>query len=163
MPADSRNFLVIRLKYPYIRARKTTDERPDVERLNKSLFWTIILSEATHIFCCVLPTLFSLLSLLVGAGLIASLPPGWTSFHTLLHDYEVPLIVFSGAVIALGWAADWYAGRIDCHDTGCGHPPCKPVKRRAHIVLKIASALFIVNLIIYFVFHRGLGVMDIHA
>ncbi len=128
-----------------------------MERLNKHLFWTIILSEATHVFCCVLPTLFSLLSLLVGAGLIATLPPAWQEFHHILHEYELPLIVFSGAVIALGWGIDRYATRIDCHDTGCGHPPCTPVKKRAHIVLKIATALFICNLIIYFVFHRGMG------
>lgn len=127
-----------------------------MERLNKHLFWTIILSETTHIFCCVLPTLFSLASLLAGAGLIAALPPGWQAFHDFMHDYEIPLIIFSGAVIAFGWAVDLYAKRVDCHDTGCCHPPCTPVKRRAHIVLKLATVLFIVNLIIYFVFHRGL-------
>lgn len=127
-----------------------------MNQLRKPLFWTIILSETTHIFCCVLPTLFSLASLLVGAGLIATLPPGFEKFHALLHGYEVPLIIFSGVVIALGWAADHYARKVDCHDTGCCHPPCAPVKNRAHIVLKAASVLFIINLIIYFVFHRGM-------
>lgn len=129
-----------------------------MERLNKHLFWTIILSEATHVFCCVLPTLFSLLSLLVGAGLIASMPAGWVVFHEFMHAYEVPLIIFSGAVIALGWAVDLYAKRIDCHHTGCGHPPCTPVKRRAHIVLKVATVLFVCNIIVYFIFHRGMGI-----
>ncbi len=126
-----------------------------METLNKHLFWTVILSETTHVFCCVMPTLFSLLSLFVGAGLIAALPPGWQALHDTLHLYEVPLIIFSGAVIALGWGIDLYARRIDCHDTGCGHPPCKPVKKRAHIVMKIATVLFVCNLIIYFLFHRG--------
>lgn len=130
--------------------------RLGVERLNKHLFWTVILSETTHVFCCVLPTLFSLASLLVGAGLIAALPPGWEAFHERMHNYEVPLILFSGVVIGFGWLVDWYARRIDCHDTGCGHPPCKPVKRRAHVVLKIATLLFVCNLIIYFFFHRGI-------
>lgn len=129
-----------------------------MEQLRKPLFWTIILSEATHIFCCVLPTLFSLASLLVGAGLIAALPPGFEKFHDLLHGYEVPLIIFSGAVIVMGWVADRYSRKVDCHDTGCCHPPCEPAKTRAHIVLKVASVLFVVNLIVYFVFHRGMEI-----
>jgi hypothetical protein len=133
-----------------------------VERLRKPLIWTIILSETTHIFCCVLPTLFSLASLLVGAGLIAALPPGLERLHGMVHHYEVPLIIFSGVVIALGWLADWGARRIDCHDTGCCHPPCTPVKSRAHVVLKLASVLFVINVIVYFAFHRGTDWMQIH-
>jgi hypothetical protein len=132
-----------------------------VEHLRKPLIWTIILSETTHIFCCVLPTLFSLASLLVGAGLIAALPPGLEKFHSMLHGYEVPLIIFSGLVIALGWIADWYARRIDCHDTGCCHAPCTSAKSRAHIVLKLASGLFIINLIVYFAFHRGMEAVQV--
>lgn len=130
-----------------------------MERLRKPLFWTIVLSESTHIFCCVLPTLFSLASLMVGAGLIASLPPAWQSFHDVMHEYEIPLIVFSGIVIAVAWAADWYAKRIDCHDTGCCHPPCTPAKKRAHIVLKLATILFVCNIIVFFVLHRGMGIL----
>lgn len=93
---------------------------------------------------------------MVGAGLIATLPAGWQEFHDFLHNKEVPLIIFSGVMIALGWGVDLYAKRIDCHDTGCCHPPCTPAKGRAHIVLKIATALFICNLIIYLIFHRGM-------
>lgn len=130
-----------------------------MEHLRKPLFWTIILSETTHVFCCVLPTLFSLASLLVGAGLIAALPPGWQAFHNIMHGYELPLIVFSGAVIAFGWAADLYAKRIDCHDTGCGHPPCTSKKKQAHVMLKVATVLFVCNIIIYLVFHRGMEIM----
>ncbi len=133
-----------------------------MERLRKPLIWTIILSETTHIFCCVLPTLFSLASLLVGAGLIAALPPGLERLHGMVHHYEVPLIIFSGVVIALGWIADWCARRIDCHDTGCCHPPCTPVKSRAHVVLKLASVLFVINVVVYFAFHRGTDWMHIH-
>lgn len=128
------------------------------EKLHKGIFWAIVVSESSHIFCCVLPTLFSLAGLLAGAGLFVAVPGPLAQVHALLHDYEIPMVVFSGTVLALGWGLHAYSLRIDCHDTGCGHGPCKPTKRRAATVLKIATFMFVANVLVFLVFHRGMGV-----
>lgn len=130
----------------------------DIERIQKSLYWTIIASEASHIFCCVLPTVFSLVTLAAGLGLVAAVPAGWDYLHQILHSWELPMILFSGAFVALGWGIHYLAKRIDCHDTGCAHEPCAPRKRKAGSILKFATGLFIVNVAIWLVFHQGMGI-----
>lgn len=127
-----------------------------MERIQKSLFWALVLSETSHVFCCVLPTVFTALSFLAGLGM-ASMPAFMVEFHEAIHAWEIPIIAFSGAVLALGWALHAYSLKIDCHDTGCCHPPCTPVKRRSGTIMKIATVLFVANVLIYGIVHRGLG------
>lgn len=124
------------------------------QNLSKSLTWAVILSETGHLFCCVFPTVFSILSLLAGFGMVAALPPSMVAFHDMMHHWEVPIIAVSGVILVLGWIADHYSRKMDCHDTGCGHGACAPRKNRAHIVLKIATALFLFNVIVYVTVHR---------
>ena len=124
------------------------------------------MAETSHVFCCVLPVVFSVLSLMSGVGLISTMPTGLVWFHDVMHDYEVPMIIVSGVILLLGWALSWYAERIDCHDTphgGCHHEPCAPKKKRAHKVLIVASVLFTLNVLVYFGFHRGVDLPDAHA
>ncbi len=126
-----------------------------MEKLQNKFYWAILASETSHIFCCVLPTLFSVVSLFAGLGLVSAMP-GWLEVvHTALHSWEIPLIVLSGVVVGLGWALDIYSRKIDCHDTGCHHGPCDTGKKRAHTILKAATILFIVNITVYGVFHQG--------
>ena len=129
-----------------------------MEKLQKSLNVAVILAEVSHVFCCVLPTVVSLMSVLVGAGLIGTLPVSLLVLHDLLHDWELPIIVGSGVLIALGWVVMWYSRKIDCHNTGCGHEPCGPKKLRSTRLLKIATVLFVINVSVYTVFHRGMGI-----
>lgn len=124
-------------------------------RLSKSLNYAVIASEGMHIFCCVFPTVFSLLGLLAGLGVMAALPPSMIAFHDFMHAWEVPMIVASGLVLVLGWAVVFYSRRVDCHSTGCAHGACAPQKNKAHMILKIASILFVLNVIIYFGVHRS--------
>ncbi len=120
----------------------------------KKVLWAIVLTEMSHVFCCVLPTLFSLVSLLAGVGIIVTLP-GWLgSLHNIMHGYELAMIIFSACVIMLGWAFHFYSYKEDCHDHGCGHKPCGPTKRRANKILIAATMLFVVNIVIYFGAHR---------
>lgn len=135
-----------------------------MERMQKSIFWAIIVTETSHLFCCVLPTLFSLLSFLAGVGLITAMPAGLAELHHFIHRWEIPLIIFSGVTIALGWAIDMMGQRVDCHDTGCVHEPCGTRKNKAHKVLIVASVLFAFNIVIYFAFHQGwlLNTLDQH-
>lgn len=124
------------------------------QALQKSLTWTVVLSETTHVFCCVFPTIFSLISLLAGLGLSVAIPASFVTFHDFMHHWEVPIIVVSGLILALGWAVTLYSDRVDCHHTGCEHGACAPRKNKAHLVLKVATILFLFNVIVYFAVHR---------
>lgn len=124
-----------------------------LDKFQNALNSVVIAAGLSHIFCCVLPAVLSLLSLLVGAGVVSSLPFGLESLHDRMHDYEMYIIAFSGAILVLGWIVDIISRRVDCHDTGCGHGPCAPKKRRSHIILIAATLLFAVNVTAYFVLH----------
>ncbi|MCB1562157.1 MAG: hypothetical protein KDJ75_01145 [Alphaproteobacteria bacterium] len=126
-----------------------------MQRVQKAMYWAILASETSHVFCCVLPTLFSIMSLLAGIGLAAGMPGWLDSIHHVLHAWEIPLILLSGFVVALGWALHFYSEKIDCHDTGCHHGTCAPRKKTAGTILKIATILFLVNVSVYTLFHRG--------
>lgn len=122
----------------------------------KTAFWAFIASESIHIFCCVLPTLFSVLSLLIGVGYISSMPAFMVISHEWIHAYEIPVMITSLAIILLGWGFYAYSRRLDCAQekaSSCCHEPCAPKKDRSHLLLMLASGLFFVNLVIYFAFH----------
>jgi len=125
------------------------------QKIQKSLIWAVILSESSHLFCCVLPTIVSLMGLLAGLGMVATLPAGVLELHEFLHAWEVPMIAMSGVILALGWLAIRYSDKVDCHSTGCVHGACAPRKSRAHLVLKIATVLFIFNVLVYTLVHRS--------
>ena len=127
-----------------------------MQKLQNTVYWAILASEASHIFCCVLPTIFSILSLLAGLGLVTVIPGWLEDLHAVLHNWEVPMIIASGMVVALGWALYAYSRKIDCHDTGCKHGACEPRKITTSTILKIATVLFIVNVSVYSIFHHGM-------
>jgi hypothetical protein len=126
----------------------------------KTILTAILLSEASHVFCCVLPTVFSILSLLGSFGLIVAMPGWMQSLHTTMHGYEVPMIILSASVVALGWALHYYAhhlNKMQTHNhTCCDHDHgAIPKAQTTHKILIAASVLLIINLIIYFAFHRN--------
>lgn len=129
-----------------------------MQKLQKTIYGAVIASEASHIFCCVLPTVFSALSVLAGLGMISAMPGWMVSIHEVLHGWEVPMIIGSAVVLALGWALYWYSKKMDCADLGDGHEHCESKKDRASLILKIATVLFLVNVTIYTVIHRGMDV-----
>ncbi len=100
-----------------------------MQRLQKSILAAVVLSEISHVFCCVLPILFSVISLLVGLGVVGVMPQIFTEIHDVMHAYEVPMIIVSGMVLFVGWGLYFVSQKLDCHDTGCGHGPCEPRKR----------------------------------
>lgn len=133
------------------------------EKHQKRLFLAIILSETGHVFCCVLPTIFSIMSLLAGAGLVASMPTWMIGFHDMMHVWEVPMIILSAVVVLLGWGLYFYSRQIDCHNTGCHHEPCGPRKKTANRILVIASILLAFNVTIYLGIHRHFDIEAPHA
>jgi len=128
--------------------------------------WAVVLSELSHVFCCVLPTLFSVLTVLAGLGLISVVPGFIMEWHDAIHAYEVPIILSSGVITVLAWLVWFNAKEADCHDTGCGHPPCAPRKSRAHTILVVGTALFVINAAIFLFLHYlpepGVDVFGIH-
>lgn len=118
-----------------------------MERIQSVLYWVIVVSASSHIFCCVLPTAVSLLGLVTGVGMISSSLPWFEHVHHVIHRYETPLLVFSGMMLALGWGVQMYSQHIDCHDTGCTHGSCAPQKKRAALILYIATGLFVFNIL----------------
>lgn len=124
-----------------------------MEKIKNAVFWTVLASETGHIFCCVLPTLVSILSLLSGLGLVSALPAGLLAFHDFMHEWEMPIITASAIILVLGWALHLLSLKLDCHDTGCHHGTCAPKKIGTSRLLWIATALFAFNLCIYFTLH----------
>jgi hypothetical protein len=115
--------------------------------------WTAAVTQLGHLFCCGLPALFSILSLLSSFGVIISMPSEMHHFHHLVHDYELPLIMFAGTITALGWMLHYFSWKIDCRTTGCVHEPCGPKKKRFSKILIFSTILFSINLIVFFFFH----------
>lgn len=126
-----------------------------MEKLKSAIFWAVLVSETGHVFCCVVPAVVSILSILSGLGLLSVLPPGLLAFHEFMHDKEVPVIAFSAFILMLGWGLHALSLKLDCHDTGCHHGACAPKKNRTSKLLWAATALFVVNLAIYLIFHAG--------
>jgi hypothetical protein len=125
-----------------------------MQRLQSIIYWVCITSEISHFFCCGLPIVFSILSLLSGLGLSVAMPFGLESLHHITHTYEVPMIMMAGLLLCLGWGLQYIAYRIDCRSTGCVHVPCTPKKKRSGRVLIIATVLFVLNVTGYIVLHH---------
>ncbi len=130
-----------------------------MQKYQTKILWAIIVSESSHIFCCVLPTLFSLLSLLTNLGMFA-MPAGFAAFHEVLHHWEFPIVLMSGAILLLGWGLHWHGLRGEECPSGCKHHTDKqhPSVSRTHMILKIATLLFAVNVFVFLVIHRGMGI-----
>ena len=124
-----------------------------MQKFQTVINWVAISSEIGHIFCCALPTLFSVLALLSGLGVIGAVPAEMAFLHDLFHGYEIPVIIGSGAILLVGWVLHFVARRMDCSTTGCAHEPCAPKKKRSAKVLLIATMLFIVNVGFYVFIH----------
>jgi len=126
-----------------------------MERIHKSLGTAIVLSEVTHVFCCVLPTIVSILSLLAGMGVISVVPGFLDSFHDVMHDFEKPVIIGSGAILMLGWVLYMISARLDCvKEAGCQHVPCGPKKKKTSKLLIVATFLFAINVTVYVTLHK---------
>lgn len=128
-----------------------------MKRTRTFLNGVVVLSELSHIFCCVLPTVFSIMGILVGLGVAGAMPLWLGGLHDMIHEWEIPVIIMSGFVLILGWTVHNISERMDCHDTGCHHPPCGPQKKNSVLILRIATLLFAINISVFLIFHKGLN------
>lgn len=127
-----------------------------MEKLRRHFGLAVLVSELGHVFCCVLPTIFTALSFAANIGLIAVAPSWMMELHEEIHHYEVPIIVFSAIILFMGWGAYILGNKLDCQHGGCGHAPCDPHKARNRLILSIATGLFILNLAVYGVIHKNI-------
>jgi len=125
-----------------------------LNKIHRLVPYAVVLSEFSHIFCCVLPTVFSLLSLLSGLGVIGLMPASMVALHDTLHQYEVPMIIMAAVILAIGWGLEFYAHK-DCEDRGCCQSRKEKKKDWNPLILKIATFMLVFNLIVYFGFHRS--------
>lgn len=130
------------------------------QKRQKAVLYAIIISEFSHIFCCVLPTVFTLVALMVNLGMVSAMPAGFEALHDIMHKWELPIVVFSGVMLGLGWFLHRRSLVQSCETTGCErvHEPCAPTKSKTLLFLKIATVLFFINVFVFLVIHRGLGV-----
>jgi len=124
-----------------------------MQRVQSFINLTIMGTVLGHVLCCGLPTVVSIISLVSGLGIMVTLPLGLDGLHDFIHDYEIAILVFSGTMLAFGWVLHEISRRIDCRDTGCGHPPCAPKKKSSVKLLIFASFLFAINLAVYVFTH----------
>ncbi len=120
----------------------------------------MVVSEVSHVFCCIVPTLFTVITFLVGMGLIGAMPMWMDGLHGAMHSYEIPLIITSGFILSLGWGLHLFTEKLDCHDTSCAHGSCKPKKKKALTILKFATILFLANISIFTIFHGGASLSE---
>jgi hypothetical protein len=130
------------------------------DRRQSAIVWAVIVSEISHIFCCVLPTIFTVMSLMTNLGMISTMPVWFAGIHTVMHAWEFPIVVASGLTLAIGWVLHYLSLKEPCETAGCTKPhvPCAPRKNKMKIFLIVATVLFAVNVFVFLVIHRGMGV-----
>ena len=124
-----------------------------MQRITSFLSGTVILSQLTHVFCCGLPLLVSFLSFFSILGISTAMPAMFLELHEMLHVWELPILAFSGVMVVCGWGLHVISLKLDCRSTGCGHEPCGPKKGKSALILQLASLLFLINFVAYFMFH----------
>lgn len=125
-----------------------------MSRFNSVVSWLSVTSEVSHFFCCGLPLVFSMLSLMSSMGLIVAVPVGLTNFHEMMHDYEVPMIIIGASILVLGWVLHFISYQLDCRSSGCAHQPCGTKKKKSSKILMVATGLYVLNVTAYFLLHH---------
>lgn len=123
--------------------------------LKRHVFATLIASQGIHLLCCVLPLVLSVFSLIGGVSL-SFLPFTGDELHHLMHDYEIPLLIFSATMLILGWGLHIYSKRLNCHDTidEChDHEPCAPRRKKTEWAMIGATILFTINFAVWLFLH----------
>lgn len=95
----------------------------------------VVLAELAHIFCCLLPVSIAVMS--VGGQI--GLGGMFLTYHDVIHSYEIPILVGSGLVLAIGLALHYVSHRIE-------HPS---TRYRPSKLMTLAIILFAANVTFY--------------
>ncbi|MCF6293744.1 MAG: hypothetical protein L3J04_10155 [Robiginitomaculum sp.] len=123
-------------------------------RLTKTTDSVLLTTLIGHLLCCGLPVAVNLMALLAGLGALSAITPWVGELHDTLHQFELIMLLVSGAALVFGFWVHIRQNRIDCSKENCDHKPCATQKRQSRIILIIASALFLLNLANY-IWHLG--------
>lgn len=121
--------------------------------MHRTISIAVIIAGLSHVFCCFLPALFSIISLFTSMGAISVLPSFINSWHNFMHAWESLIITISAIFLALGWILYFISKKINCHNTGCKHGACEPKKEHSGKIMLFATLLFLVNLSGYLFLH----------
>jgi len=117
-----------------------------MQRISKLANHLALFTALSHILCCGLPLLASILSI----GAVTGSAFGVASLHDKMHAYELHILIFSGAMLVFSGVSLLIARRIDCvKDGGCSHQPCAPKKNLSFKIFLVACFIFILNLAFY--------------
>jgi len=122
-----------------------------VQRIAHAAHHANLAALLSHVFCCGLPALMNIIALAVGAGALTAVAPWVGNIHLFMHQFELPLLIFSGLALLVGVVAQWVSARRDCGTQTCGHDSCAPKKQPSRWILMIAALLFLGNLTFYLV------------
>ena len=120
-------------------------------RIQRAATTASLVAELSHIFCCGLPIFVAVVS----AGSQIGLGGSFLAFHAIMHDYEVPILIGSGLLLAFGLLLHYISFRINCRATGCAHSDCTPMKFRVGWIFTIAIVLYAANLAFYVLSGHG--------
>ena len=107
---------------------------------NKAVKIGIIASLVPHLFCCVLPIVLSVMSLVAPEFAHTSVLPTWI---------EPWLFVFSALMLGVSWVLvvrDCHCDCAHCND-GAGH-------RRQKIILGVITLIFIISVVLHILSHK---------
>lgn len=114
--------------------------------------YLVIFSAISHLFCCFLPGVLSVVTLIASSGsAIVTLDD-----LGLPEKYHADIITFSFVMLVVSGVMNYISWRIDCRKDGhCVHEPCKP-KKKGYLKLYFASVIFfLINVAIHFGTHLG--------
>lgn len=120
-----------------------------MSKVQKISNWLVVISACSHFFCCVLPTISSIIGLGVSFGMITSN----IEFFEWFHDKEESIILFSAGALIISAISQFISWRIDCHNSGCSHGKCTPKKKSSLNIFIIATILFLINLAVHIIYH----------
>lgn len=110
-----------------------------------------VASLISHFFCCFLPGVISLITLITLSG----------SVFITMEDFGIPeyiheeLIYISFAVLVVSGLINYISWKMDCRAgaDACGHEPCAPKKAKYFRLYGYSVAFFLLNAIIHFGVH----------
>lgn len=126
-----------------------------MQNMRRTFYWTILASELSHIFCCVLPVLLSLISIFSLYGAMNAVPGFIWSAHDFMHHWEPVILVVSALLLLSGWGL-WAQQKQVSHPThSCQTSNCDEAKslRKMRLMLLVTSGLFAVNFSVYALIH----------
>jgi len=126
----------------------------NMQKLQTTIFYSILASELGHVFCCVIPTVLSILTLAASYGMVVTIPGFALSYHNYIHTWEHLIIAISAALLVLGWSLFALNARLQIKHDCCSQTTCNKTRHKSKIIMIIATVLFLVNVSAYFLLHK---------